>query len=87
MKRRIRPAMRKPRPMPSCYAADRELVHEALAALPPEYREVIVLREFEELSYKQISAVVSIPLGTVMSRLDRAARAQTYLASRLREES
>ncbi len=81
--------MRKPRPDAELLRrADRELVHEALAALPPEYREVIVLREFEELSYKQISAVVSIPLGTVMSRLDRArTRLETYLASRLREES
>jgi RNA polymerase sigma-70 factor (ECF subfamily) len=67
--------------------ADRELVREALDALPPDYREVIVLREFEEMSYKQIAAVVNIPLGTVMSRLDRArTRLESYLAVRLREE-
>jgi RNA polymerase sigma-70 factor (ECF subfamily) len=67
--------------------ADRELVHGALAALPAEYREVLVLREFEELSYKQIAAVVEIPLGTVMSRLDRArTRLEAYLSERLGEE-
>jgi RNA polymerase sigma-70 factor (ECF subfamily) len=67
--------------------ADRELVREALDALPPEHREVIVLREFEEMSYKQIAAVVNVPLGTVMSRLDRArTRLESYLANRLREE-
>ena len=44
----------------------------ALAALPPAYREVIVLRELEDLSYKEIAQVVDIPIGTVMSRLARA---------------
>ena len=49
----------------------REQVDEALAALPPELREVLVLRELEQLSYKEIAAVADIPLGTVMSRLAR----------------
>lgn len=40
-------------------------------ALPVEYREVIVMRELEELSYREISAVAGIPIGTVMSRLSR----------------
>jgi RNA polymerase sigma-70 factor (ECF subfamily) len=40
--------------------------------LPPEYREVIVLRELQELSYRQIAEIVQIPIGTVMSRLARA---------------
>lgn len=44
---------------------------QALQALPLEFREVMVLRELEDLSYKQISAVVGIPIGTVMSRLGR----------------
>ena len=44
----------------------------ALDRLPPEFREVIVLREIEGLSYKEISEVVDVPVGTVMSRLSRA---------------
>jgi RNA polymerase sigma factor (sigma-70 family) len=47
-------------------------VHKALQSLRLEYREVIVLRELEELSYKEIAAIVGIPMGTVMSRLGRA---------------
>ena len=46
-------------------------VHYALRALRLEYREVIVLRELEELSYKEIATIVGIPMGTVMSRLGR----------------
>ena len=45
---------------------------DAVAALPLPYREVLVLRELEELSYKEIARVASIPVGTVMSRLARA---------------
>jgi RNA polymerase sigma-70 factor (ECF subfamily) len=48
------------------------LVNEAIEELPIEFREVIVLRELEELSYKEIAAVAGIPIGTVMSRLARA---------------
>ena len=44
---------------------------QALQALPLEFREVMVLRELEDLSYKQIAAIVGIPIGTVMSRLGR----------------
>jgi len=51
-----------------------ELVHRALATLPVEFREVIVLRELEDMSYKDVAAVAGIPLGTVMSRLSRARR-------------
>jgi RNA polymerase sigma-70 factor (ECF subfamily) len=56
------------------------MVHEALAALPLEFREVVVLRELEELSYKEIAAIVDIPIGTVMSRLGRGRK---LLAHRL----
>jgi RNA polymerase sigma-70 factor (ECF subfamily) len=47
-------------------------VRLALEQLPPDFREVIVLRELEGLSYKEIAAVVHVPIGTVMSRLARA---------------
>ena len=47
------------------------LVRAALEQLPVDFREVIVLREFEGLSYKEIAAVVRVPIGTVMSRLAR----------------
>jgi RNA polymerase sigma-70 factor (ECF subfamily) len=43
-----------------------------LETLPIEFREAIVLRELEELSYKEISGIVRVPVGTVMSRLARA---------------
>jgi RNA polymerase sigma-70 factor (ECF subfamily) len=47
-------------------------VRNAIEKLPDAYREVIVLREFEELSYEQIAQVLDCPSGTVMSRLSRA---------------
>ena len=48
---------------------------DALAALPPELRECLVLHELEELSYKQVAQITGVPIGTVMSRLWRARRA------------
>ena len=53
---------------------DHEMLRGALEELPAEFRELIVLREFEELSYKQIADVIKVPIGTVMSRLSRARR-------------
>lgn len=47
-------------------------VHDALSRLPTRFREVIILREFEELSYQEIAAIIDMPVGTVMSRLSRA---------------
>lgn len=49
-----------------------ERVRNALEELPADFREVIVLREIEGMSYKEIAAVVRVPIGTVMSRLARA---------------
>jgi RNA polymerase sigma-70 factor (ECF subfamily) len=47
-------------------------VNAAIEALVPPFREVIVLRELEEMSYEEIALVAGIPIGTVMSRLSRA---------------
>lgn len=52
-------------------ALDREQIHRALEQLPSEFREAMVLREIEELPYKEIAAITGAPLGTVMSRLSR----------------
>jgi RNA polymerase sigma-70 factor (ECF subfamily) len=53
---------------------DRERLARAIEALPPRFREVLVLRELEGCSYKEIAAVASIPIGSVMSALARARR-------------
>jgi RNA polymerase sigma-70 factor (ECF subfamily) len=67
---------------------DAERLREALAALPAEFREVLVLREFEELSYRAIAEVSGIPIGTVMSRLARArGRLQVALAAPVPREA
>jgi RNA polymerase sigma-70 factor, ECF subfamily len=57
---------------------EREYVRIAIRELPVEFREIIVLREYEELSYRELAALLDCPVGTVMSRLARA-------RSRLRE--
>jgi RNA polymerase sigma-70 factor, ECF subfamily len=58
-------------------------LRECVESLPPEYREVVVMRELEELSYKEISEVAGVPIGTVMSRLSRARkRLQDCVADR-----
>jgi RNA polymerase sigma-70 factor (ECF subfamily) len=49
-------------------------VHDALARLPVEYREVLILRELEEMGYREIAVVADVPIGTVMSRLARGRR-------------
>jgi len=51
--------------------ADSKMVREALEQLPVEFREVLVLRELEEFSYKEIAQITALPIGTVMSRLAR----------------
>lgn len=51
---------------------EREQVRQAIQQLPLEFREIILLREYEELSYEEIARLLDCPLGTVMSRLARA---------------
>ena len=56
-------------------------LNAAVEALPPHYREVVILREIHNLSYKEIADIAEIPVGTVMSRL---ARARDVLLSRVK---
>lgn len=68
-------------------SVDTQVLREALEELPVEFREVVILRELEGFSYKEITAIVSIPLGTVMSRLARARkRLQQGLVNRMNKE-
>jgi RNA polymerase sigma-70 factor (ECF subfamily) len=53
---------------------DRRALNEAIAALPLPFREALVLRELEDLPYKDIARIAGIPIGTVMSRIARARR-------------
>jgi RNA polymerase sigma-70 factor (ECF subfamily) len=62
-------------------------IHAALEQLPDEFREVIVLREFEELSYQDIARIAQIPIGTVMSRLSRARKLLYRALQQVRQES
>jgi RNA polymerase sigma factor (sigma-70 family) len=55
-------------------AQDAQRVHAALEQLPVEFREVLILRELEDLSYREIAAISDLPVGTVMSRLARGRR-------------
>ena len=67
--------------------ADAQVLRQAVEELPIEFREVLVLRELHEMSYKQIAAVADLPLGTVMSRLARARkRLQQILVSQTQTE-
>ena len=66
---------------------DNQALRQALEELPAEFREVLILRELEELSYKEIADVIGIPPGTVMSRLARArGRLKLSLAARMNKE-
>jgi len=57
------------------------MLNEALAALPAGFREALILREMEDLAYKDIARITDVPIGTVMSRL---ARGRRLLADSLR---
>ena len=64
-------------------SADNKLLARALEELPVEFREAIVLREIEGLSYKEIADLADVPLGTVMSRLARARKRLEQTIARL----
>ena len=65
-------------------SVDAQIVRQALSELPVEFREVVVLREMEGFAYKEITDVIDLPLGTVMSRLARGRkRLHALLAQRM----
>jgi RNA polymerase sigma-70 factor (ECF subfamily) len=64
--------------------AERREIDAAIASLPIAFREAVVLRELEELSYRDIARITDVPIGTVMSRLSRA---RHLLAVALRPEA
>ena len=67
-------------------ADEKKKLMEAIETLPPRSREVLVLRELEECSYKEIAEITGIPMGTVMSTLSRAReRLQRILSSPTKE--
>jgi RNA polymerase sigma factor (sigma-70 family) len=69
------------------HSEDAELIREAMDELPAEFREILVLRHQEGLSYKEIADIAQIPPGTVMSRLARArAKLREYLGARIGKE-
>src|SRR5438094_9181466 len=69
------------------HGEDAELISEAMDELPAEFREILVLRHQEGLSYKEIADIAQIPPGTVMSRLARArAKLREYLGARIGKE-
>ena len=65
---------------------ERKLFDTALDTLPIEFREAVILRDVEELSYKEIAIVAAIPIGTVMSRLARGRRMLFAALTRMRGE-
>lgn len=67
-------------------AHDRQTVRNAIDQLAPEFREVIILREFEECSYKEMADIAGVPVGTIMSRLARARQQlQVILSGEMRK--
>ena len=68
-------------------ADNRRLMQQALESLSVEFREVIVLRELEELSYKQIAIIIDIPIGTVMSRLGRGRKQLAEILAPMKKDA
>ena len=69
-------------------SVDAQIVRHALQELPVEFREIVVMREMEGLSYKEIANIVDVPIGTVMSRLARGRkRLHALLANRMGKEA
>jgi RNA polymerase sigma-70 factor (ECF subfamily) len=64
--------------------ADSATIRRAIEELPPEFREALVLREMEELSYRQIAEITGVAMGTVMSRLSRA---RQFLRQKLQRQA
>jgi RNA polymerase sigma-70 factor, ECF subfamily len=68
-------------------AEDSELIKNAMEELPAEFREILILRHQESLSYNEIGDILKIPIGTVMSRLARArGKLKQYLAASVSQE-
>jgi RNA polymerase sigma factor (sigma-70 family) len=69
------------------HAEDAELIKDAVDGLPAEFREILILRHQENLSYNEIGDILKIPIGTVMSRLARArGKLKQYLAASVSQE-
>ena len=69
-------------------AVDTQMLRQGLDEMPVEFREVIVLRELEGLSYKEIASILDVPMGTVMSRLARARQwLQHFVTETTRKET
>jgi len=69
------------------HAEDAELIKNAMDGLPAEFREILILRHQESLSYNEIGDILKIPIGTVMSRLARArGKLKQYLAASVSQE-
>ena len=69
-------------------SVDAQIVRHALQELPIEFREIVVMREMEGLSYKEIANIVDVPIGTVMSRLARGRkRLHALLANSMGKEA
>ena len=74
---------------PECIAEsenNQQLIRQAIEQLPLEFREVTVLRELEDMSYKEIEIILDIPKGTVMSRLARARKRLRQLLANVKHQ-